>query len=72
MLLAAASAAHCQYNTMVDGYGGESGVLHRMDCNKGGLPMTGFDVGLMLLGAAVLIGVGLLLRWSAKRQQQVV
>ena len=70
MLLAAASAGNCQYNTIVDGYGGQEGILHKMNCN--GLPMTGFDVGLMLLGAAVLIGVGLLLRWSAKRQQQVV
>lgn len=62
MASAASHKPDCDNATYI-GYGGEStSIPGSCHSHGGGLPFTGFDIGLMVLVALVIIALGFLLR----------
>lgn len=67
----------CNHPSSVDAYGGEGGIIAKLNCGTtatpakahdvGGLPLTGLDIGIIVLGALIIIGLGLLLRKTSGR-----
>lgn len=65
-----ADTAHSSAAGTYGGQGHQITPISGEPSSSGALPFTGLDLGLLVAAAAVLSGLGLLLRWRVQRGEQ--